>query len=168
MNSRHFLLFRSSLVLCMLTFPLINHAALTNIDGDSSIGIDISDAVNIGQLINNNAVKESNIYTDSKVMGLVEELNAYTNQSVDHLSSKVDRNYNRANAGIAGALAQNAIPQQFGFDRYFGMAIGNYRNGTAIAAGGGAQIKNNMLSKTAISWDTGGGIGISTGVSVSW
>ncbi|MHC4017987.1 YadA C-terminal domain-containing protein [Yersinia pseudotuberculosis] len=48
------------------------------------------------------------------------------------------------------------------------MALGNYRDGTAIAAGGSFQVKKNVVSKTAVSWDAEGGVGVSAGVSVGW
>ncbi len=42
-------------------------------------------------------------------------------------------------------------------------------NGSNIDGGGGSfQVKKNVVSKTAVSWDAEGGVGVSAGVSVGW
>lgn len=145
--------------------------------------------------IKNEVVSESNSYTDIKLTEnnnvinknidnskkeAISISNNYTNNKFNQLQvendsrfnavdSKINRNARQANAGIASVTAIASIPYKTDINTpfSFGMGLGNYRSGNAIAAGAQYQIRDNVNLRANVSWnDTdsaviGGGIAFS-------
>ncbi|AKS99486.1 YadA-like family protein [Yersinia pestis] len=121
-------------------------------------------------------------YVDSKVSSIVYDVNSYTDKTVNtafetslsdaksyvddkynQLSDKVNKNFNKTNAGISGAMAMSGIPQKFGYEKSFGMAIGAYRGQSALAVGGDWNINHKTITRVNVSADTEGGVGVAAG-----
>jgi adhesin YadB/C len=130
-----------------------------------------------------NTLNSANTYTDNQAVNVLNESKTYTDnaisngfndyyqQSKDHINNransldkKINKNMKKANAGIGGAMAMSSIPEKYGYDFSAGIAIANYRDGQALAAGAKYDVSAKAATKFNISVDTQGGVGIGAGL----
>lgn len=116
----------------------------------------------------NNSKKEvlsvSNNYTDQRFGMLQDEM--YFN--LNKLDEKIDQVKKQANAGVAGAIAMSSIPYKSDTDFSAGLALGQYRNGSAIAGGIQYNINQQVSVRGNISWNNNDSSGAGIGLSVGW
>lgn len=74
---------------------------------------------------------KSQNYTDRRFG----EAKAYTDSKFGQLNKKIERAEKRLNAGVAGVTAIASIPYVAENDFSYGVALGSYRNGNALAGG---------------------------------
>ncbi|OTA15505.1 hypothetical protein Xvie_02790 [Xenorhabdus vietnamensis] len=94
----------------------------------------------------------------------LEKTKHYTDTRYNQLNRKLTHNYNLANAGISGAMAMSAIPQKFGYEKSFGMAVSSFHNQNALAIGAEWNISARTVTHFNASIDTLGGVGIAAGL----
>lgn len=135
----------------------------------------------------NNAVTRSNTYTDESSSRTLESANTYTNHRATQaennavarsnnytdnrfgeLKNQVDRNEKRANAGIAGVTALSSIPYSSGNKFSYGIGMGNYQNGNAVAAGVQFRVSPSTNVRLNISWDSAGNNATGVGIAGGW
>ncbi|EHN6228755.1 YadA-like family protein [Salmonella enterica] len=135
----------------------------------------------------NNAVTRSNIYTDESSSRTLESANTYTNHRATQaennavarsnnytdnrfgeLKNQVDRNEKRLNAGIAGVTALSSIPYSSGNKFSYGIGMGNYQNGNAVAAGVQFRVSPSTNVRLNISWDSAGNNATGVGIAGGW
>lgn len=134
----------------------------------------------------NAAVSASNRYTDNRYQQSLtwaqrvatqaeHNANAYTdrrfreiNQNFRDLSNKLAHAEKRLNAGIAGAAAISAIPYVAEGRFSWGLGLGNYQNGNAMAAG--IQLKSSVNTRVRlnVSWDSQHNTATGIGLAGSW
>ncbi|EGZ3995961.1 hypothetical protein AIA08_003777 [Salmonella enterica subsp. enterica serovar Wichita] len=135
---------------------------------------------------NTYAIDVSKSYTDQSSQKTLNQATTYTdnrfNQSIDYtnsqinsvngrinnLDSKVDDNRKKASAGIAGAMAMSAIPQNFSYDFNFGMGMSNFDSEQAISAGGYYRVNERTTVSLKTSFDTQNNLGAAAGISYGW
>ncbi|MBC3997325.1 YadA-like family protein [Morganella morganii] len=122
------------------------------------------------------AVATSNTYTDNKVSNIhsaiddsrkqaVSSGQQYTNARFTELETsmngrfnsveqQMNKNADRANAGIASVAAMANIPYTDNTRFSMGLGAGNYRNGNAVAFGGQLRMENNVNLRTSVSWNS--------------
>ncbi len=117
-------------------------------------------------------LNESKTYIDNIVD---DSFNNYYEQSKNHvdakassLNNKIDKNMKKANAGISGAMAMASIPEKYGYDFNVGIAISNYRDGQALAAGAKYDVSEKAATKFNLSVDTQGGVGVGAGIAFGY
>ncbi|ECF1702311.1 hypothetical protein E1B77_15400 [Salmonella enterica subsp. enterica] len=103
---------------------------------------------------------ESVAWTDTQIN--------HVNNRVDRLDNKIDDNRQRASAGIAGAMAMSAIPQNLSYDFTFGMGMANFDSEQALSAGGYYRINPHVVISLKTSYDTQHNTGVATGMSLGW
>ncbi|EAA7440693.1 hypothetical protein AHX56_25855, partial [Salmonella enterica subsp. enterica] len=135
----------------------------------------------------NNAVTRSNTYTDESSSRTLESANTYTNHRATQaennavarsnnytdnrfgeLKNQVDRNEKRLNAGIAGVTALSSIPYSSGNKFSYGIGMGNYQNGNAVAAGVQFRVSPSTNVRLNISWDSAGNNATGVGIAGGW
>lgn len=148
-------------------------------------GVANSDAANVGQLNSsaNSTLNSANNYTDQKKSEYVTESNNYTDQQINkylngqggnidksyidgsfyRLNKKIEKNYLKAQGGIAGAMAMASIPEREGFDTSVGVGVANYRSQQSIAIGARRNTSESTVVKFNVSTDTQGGTGVGAG-----
>uniref|UniRef100_UPI00234A6440 YadA C-terminal domain-containing protein n=1 Tax=Providencia sp. PROV255 TaxID=2949943 RepID=UPI00234A6440 len=106
----------------------------------------------------------ANYYTDTKF----KELRDSSNQRFKQLGEKIERAENRLNAGIAGVTAISSIPYASDSTFSYGIGLGNYQNGNAIA--GGVQFKTspNTRVRFNVSLDSENNNAIGVGIASGW
>ncbi|SFU36805.1 YadA-like family protein [Xenorhabdus koppenhoeferi] len=109
-------------------------------------------------------LKDANNYTDQRF----DKAQSYTDQKVNHLDNKVDRNEKRANAGIASVAAMSNIPYSNNTGFSLGLGLGQYRNGSAVALGIQNKLNENVSLKLSTSWNSSGSPVFGAGVGISW
>lgn len=122
------------------------------------------------------ALSESNTYTDNKVSNIhttikhsekqaVSSARQYTDTRFNELETsmngrlhsaeqQVNKNADRANAGIASVAAMTNIPYTDNTRFSVGLGAGNYRNGNAVAFGGQLRLENNVNLRSSVSWNS--------------
>ncbi|WP_174491881.1 YadA C-terminal domain-containing protein [Escherichia coli] len=114
-------------------------------------------------------------YTDNSSKQTLIDANSYTdaqintiNSRVDNLDNKVDKNRQKAAAGIAGAMAMSSIPQNLSYDFNFGMGMANFDSEQAISAGGYYRVNERTIVSVKSSFDTQNNLGVAAGLSYGW
>ncbi|WP_249921661.1 YadA-like family protein, partial [Escherichia coli] len=92
----------------------------------------------------------ANNYTDNRFS----QLSNQSNQRFEQLNSKIERAEKRLNAGIAGVTAISSIPYVAENSFSYGIGVGNYQNGNAIAAGIQYKTSLNTNVRLNVSWDS--------------
>ncbi|MEX9869595.1 YadA C-terminal domain-containing protein [Providencia huaxiensis] len=87
---------------------------------------------------------------------------------VSQLESKIDKRAQEANAGIASVAAMSNIPYATNTRFSAGVGVGNYKNGSAIAAGAQYQLKENINLRSSVSWNNSDAAVIGAGVAFGW
>ena len=119
-------------------------------------GTDADDAVNVSQL--------------QALENRLGNLNQANNQYIQQLDDKIGKVGDKANAGVAGAIAQGSIPQvtrpsAFGL----GVGTGYYGGQSAIAVGASAMTDGgNWIFKGNFSVNTKGRVGAGAGALYQW
>ena len=132
-----------------------NNISLGNGTGDTGIhnvaaGVADTDAVNVGQL-------------NSGVQQAVNWANSYTDHQVQQLS-------NRANAGVAAAMAMGGLPQAYEPGKSMAaVAAGSFRGESSLAIGVSTISEGGRwVYKLTGSTDTRGDAGVSVGAGMQW
>jgi autotransporter adhesin len=135
-------------------------------------------------------LSSANTYTDGKVTAesqsradgdasTLSSANTYTNEvfssftadsnkkfeSIDH---KINKLSDRLNAAIAGSTAIASIPYVAEDSFSFGVGIGNYSNGNAVALGSQYKTSRNSNIRVNVSWDSTGNVASGAGFSAGW
>lgn len=151
----------------------------TSDDGTHSAGkVDVTAenmAIDISKDYTDNSTKatlnQATTYTDTRIndstINTDTQINSVNNR-VNHLDSKIDDNRKRASAGIAGAMAMSAIPQNFSYDFNFGMGMANFDSEQAISAGGYYRVNERTTVSLKTSFDTQNNLGAAAGISYGW
>ena len=119
-------------------------------------GTDADDAVNVSQL--------------QALENRLGNINQANNQYIQQLDDKIGKVGDKANAGVAGAIAQGSIPQvtrpsAFGL----GVGTGYYGGQSAIAVGASAMTDGgNWIFKGNFSVNTKGRVGAGAGALYQW
>ncbi|ECI4030220.1 hypothetical protein DO989_16670, partial [Salmonella enterica subsp. enterica] len=116
-------------------------------------------------------LNQATTYTDSRFNQAIDYTNSQINSvngRIDSLDSKVDKNRQKASAGIAGAMAMSSIPQNFSYDFNFGMGMANFDGEQAISAGSYYRINERTIVSLKASFDTQNNLGAAAGVSYGW
>ncbi|KXM71413.1 hypothetical protein AUS40_23690 [Escherichia coli] len=147
----------------------------------------------INQNINNaknEAITESNNYTDSRYQQSIQyaqnaadqaeqnanqytdnrfsQLNQQSNQRFEQLNKKIERAEKRLNAGIAGVTAIASIPYVAENNFSWGVGLGNYQNGNALAAGVQYKTSPNTNVRLNVSWDSAHNSALGVGFAGGW
>ncbi|EOZ9535769.1 YadA C-terminal domain-containing protein, partial [Escherichia coli] len=147
----------------------------------------------INQNINNaknEAITESNNYTDSRYQQSIQyaqnaadqaeqnanqytdnrfsQLNQQSNQRFEQLNKKIERAEKRLNAGIAGVTAIASIPYVAENNFSWGVGLGNYQNGNALAAGVQYKTSPNTNVRLNVSWDSSHNTVLGAGFAGGW
>ena len=120
-------------------------------------------------------VKESKSYTDTKASQAVSASKAYTDTRFNQLSGYVEDRFNQTDAmidrldrkisaGIAGVTAIASIPYVTGSTFSYGLGVGGYRSGSALAAGIQIKATQNTNIRLTASWDSSSNSAIGAGI----
>ncbi|KZR34990.1 hypothetical protein A3466_17805 [Enterobacter genomosp. S] len=108
--------------------------------------------------------KNANAYTDEKFR----QMDKNVNSKFRGLNNKIEQAEKRLNAGLAGVAALASIPYINDSHFSYGIGLGNYQNGNALAAGVQLKIADNASIRLNTSWDSSNnsaiGIGIAGGL----
>ncbi|EGD1407204.1 hypothetical protein IAV70_004469 [Salmonella enterica] len=134
-----------------------------------------------------NAVKRSGHYTDERSVQTLNSANTYTNHRAiqaennavarsnnytnnrfGELNKRLEHTEKRLNAGIAGVTALSSIPYSSGNKFSYGIGMGNYQNGNAVAAGVQFRVSPSTNVRLNISWDSAGNNATGVGISGGW
>ncbi|MCE5165622.1 YadA-like family protein [Plesiomonas sp. PI-19] len=80
----------------------------------------------------------------------------------------MDQAHEKLNAGIAGVSAIASIPYVGGYKFSYGLGVGNYANGNAIAAGVQYKPADNVQLRLNVSWDSSDNAVVGMGISGGW
>lgn len=119
---------------------------------------------NLNVEVSAEALKKSQTYTDRRFG----EAKAYTDSKFGQLSNKIERAEKRLNAGIAGVTAISSIPYVAENDFSYGVALGNYRNGNALAGGIQKKLSPNTNVRLNVSWDSSSNAALGVGFAGGW
>jgi autotransporter adhesin len=116
-----------------------------------------NDAVNVGQL-------------NTAVAGAVTSANNYTDQRFGALQGDLSRVGNRANAGIASAIAAASLPQPYAPDQSsLGVGLGSFHGEAGIAVGLSKITESGRyILKANVSSDSRGDFGAGVGAGIVW
>lgn len=103
---------------------------------------------------------KANNYTDNRI----NELSSTSNQRFKQLGDKINRAEKRLSAGVAGVTAIASIPYVAGTSFSYGMGLGNYQNGNAIAAGVQFKTSPNTNVRLNASWDSSSNTALGVGL----
>lgn len=87
---------------------------------------------------------------------------------IKQLNSKIERAEKRLNAGIAGVTAISSIPYVAENSFSYGIGVGNYQNGNAIAAGIQYKTSLNTNVRLNVSWDSSHNTVLGAGFAGGW
>jgi hypothetical protein len=107
---------------------------------------------------------KSQTYTDRRF----DEVRAYTDSKFGQLSNRIQRAEKRLNAGIAGVTAIASIPYVAGNDFSYGIGLGSYRNGNALAGGIQKKLSPNTNARLNVSWDSSSNAALGVGFAGGW
>ena len=110
------------------------------------------------------AEENANLYTDY----MLSQFKQQSNERFEQLSNKIDKAEKRLNAGIAGVTAISSIPYMAGNIFSYGIGLGNYQNGNAIALGGQYKVSSNGNARLNISWDSSQNVTLGLGLAGGW
>lgn len=142
----------------------INYGSVTlgNGSGDTTIhnvaaGTATTDAVNVGQL--NNGIQQAVNWAD-----------AYTDQKFNAINQQIQQVGNRANAGVAAAMAMAGLPQAYEPGKSMAaMSAGTFRGESSMAIGLSMITEGGRwVYRLTASGDTRGDAGASVGVGMQW
>jgi len=139
-----------------------NERQVTNV----ADGVADMDAANVRQVnkAKDDAIHTSNIYTDEKIA----QLNDSYNQRFEKLGDKINKVEKRLNAGIAGVTAITSIPYVTENSFSYGIGLGNYQNGNAIAAGVQYKAYPSTNVRLNVSRDSSGNSALGLGLAGGW
>ena len=106
----------------------------------------------------------SKSYTDSRFSSAI----SYADDKFGQLDNKINQKEKKLNAGIAGVTAISSIPYVSENTFSYGMGVGNYQNGNAIAAGVQLKTIYNSNIRVNISWDSSSNTALGVGISGGW
>ncbi|MCK7157802.1 YadA-like family protein, partial [Enterobacter kobei] len=121
-------------------------------------------SINYAQNAANQAESNAASYTDNRVNALSHS----TNQRFKQLNSKIDRAEKRLNAGVAGVTAIASIPYVAENSFSYGIGLGNYQNGNAIAGGVNYKTSPNTNVRLNVSWDSSRNSAVGIGFAGGW
>ncbi|WP_459496814.1 YadA C-terminal domain-containing protein [Erwinia amylovora] len=121
-------------------------------------------SINYSQNAANRAEQNANNYTDSKL----NKLSDYSNQRFKQLDDKINRAEKRLNAGVAGVTAIASIPYVAENNFSYGVGLGNYQNGNAVAAGVQYKTSPNTNVRLNVSWDSSSNTALGVGLAGGW
>ncbi|EFH9619144.1 hypothetical protein F9S83_27870, partial [Escherichia coli] len=110
------------------------------------------------------AEQNANQYTDNRFS----QLNQQSNQRFEQLNKKIERAEKRLNAGIAGVTAIASIPYVAENNFSWGVGLGNYQNGNALAAGVQYKTSPNTNVRLNVSWDSSHNTVLGAGFAGGW
>ncbi|KMK87274.1 hypothetical protein KCQ_05676, partial [Pectobacterium atrosepticum ICMP 1526] len=124
------------------------------------------------------ALNSANSYTDwafsrvssgssTKIIEMDNRINNVDNR-VNSLESRIDKNQKKLNAGIAGVTAIASIPYVAENNFSYGVGLGNYQNGNAMAAGVQYKTSLNTNVRMNVSWDSSRNTAMGVGFSGGW
>jgi autotransporter adhesin len=116
-----------------------------------------NDAVNVGQM-------------NTAIAGAVTTANNYTDQRYNELKGSMAQIGNRANAGIASAIAAASLPQPYAPNQSsLGVGMGSFRGEAGIAVGmSKISESGRFILKANVSSDTRGDVGAGVGAGIVW
>ncbi|EBS5474718.1 hypothetical protein DUU00_22825 [Salmonella enterica subsp. enterica serovar Ohio] len=129
-----------------------------------------TDAANVDQMNRtaqnaaNQAEQNANNYTDNRF----DQLSHMMNQRFKQLDDKINRAEKRLNAGIAGVTAIASIPYVAENSFSYGIGLGNYQNGNAVAAGVQYKTSPNTNVRLNVSWDSSSNTALGVGLAGGW
>lgn len=147
-------------------------------------GTEDNDAVNVLQLNQKGKSIQENIHTSKN-----EAINTsthYTNNQINESTKKNDQKFEkiktqfakneqridtfekRVNAGLAGVTAISSIPYVTANNFSFGIGVGNYKNGNAIAAGAQYKPFENTNIRVNTSLDNDNNSVVGAGLAIGW
>ncbi|MDS1916313.1 YadA-like family protein, partial [Enterobacter asburiae] len=121
-------------------------------------------SINYAQNAANQTESNAASYTDNRVNALSHS----TNQRFKQLNSKIDRAEKRLNAGVAGVTAIASIPYVAENSFSYGIGLGNYQNGNAIAGGVNYKTSPNTNVRLNVSWDSSRNSAVGIGFAGGW
>lgn len=125
-----------------------------------------------GTQISNDVLEKSYSYTERRSVAAennaVRRANTYTDSKFGQLNTKIEQAEKRFNAGIAGVTAIASIPYVSGNTFSYGLAVGNYRNGNALAGGVQYKTSPNTNVRLNVSWDSSGNAALGAGLAGGW
>ncbi|EHN1697414.1 YadA-like family protein [Salmonella enterica subsp. enterica serovar Newport] len=95
-------------------------------------------------------------------------LSSYSNKRFKQLDDKINRAEKRLNAGVAGVTAIASIPYVAENSFSYGVGIGNYKNGKAVATGIQYKTSLNTNVRLNVSWDSAHNNVYGAGFSGGW
>ncbi|WP_196299376.1 YadA-like family protein, partial [Yersinia thracica] len=121
-------------------------------------------SINYSNNAANQAESNANAYTDNKF----NQLSDSSNQRFSQLGDKIDQAEKRLNAGVAGITAIASIPYvaENGFS--YGVGLGNYSNGNAVAGGVQYKTSPNTNIRLNVSWDSSSNAALGVGFAGGW
>jgi autotransporter adhesin len=120
-------------------------------------GVANTDAVNLGQV-------------NTAIAGAVTQANNYTDQRFSELKGSLNQIGNRANAGIASAIAAASLPQPYAPNQSsLGVGMGTFRGEAGIAVGlSKISESGRFIIKANVNSDTRGDVGAGVGAGIVW
>ena len=112
----------------------------------------------------NQAEQNANNYTDNKF----NQLNSSSNQRFEQLDKKIERAEKGLNGGVAGVTAIASIPYVAENSFSYGIGLGNYQNGNAVAAGVQYKTSPNTNVRLNVSWDSSSNTALGAGLAGGW
>jgi autotransporter adhesin len=138
------------------------NVSLGNGTGDTTIhhvaaGVADTDAVNVNQFKNG-------------MQQAVDWANAYTDQRFSAIDNSIERMGNRANAGVASAMAMAGLPQAYEPGRSMAAVAGSSFHGESSLAIGVSTISEGgrWVYKLTGSTDSRGDAGVTIGAGIQW
>ncbi|EPF6932458.1 YadA C-terminal domain-containing protein, partial [Salmonella enterica subsp. enterica serovar Muenchen] len=121
-------------------------------------------SIHYAQNAADNAEQNANNYTDNRI----NQIGQQSNQRFEQLNDKIERTAKRLNAAIAGVTAISSIPYVAENSFSYGIGIGNYQNGNALAAGIQYKTSLNTNVRLSLSWDSSNNTVLGAGFAGGW
>ena len=109
-------------------------------------------------------LSSANTYTNE----VFSSFTADSNKKFESIDHKINKLSDRLNAAIAGSTAIASIPYVAEDSFSFGVGIGNYSNGNAVALGSQYKTSRNSNIRVNVSWDSTGNVASGAGFSAGW
>ncbi|WP_340617384.1 YadA C-terminal domain-containing protein, partial [Xenorhabdus entomophaga] len=106
----------------------------------------------------------ANNYTDWRF----NELRSYGDQKINYLNNKIERIEKQSNAGIASVAAMSNIPYVNNSIFSFGVGLGQYKNGSAVALGMQRKLSDSVNIRASTSWNNSDSAVFGAGISIGW